>query len=548
MALQGKIAVITPEVALNDELKTFSGGLGVFSGGLFMSAYALGIPMVGVTVLPLQGYYDQYIDGERMGIRYVDRHYEDILEDTGVVCAVPIGSGNNATEIFLKVWRLPETRYHTVKIYFLDANIEQHDPLSRINLLQLYGGGGSWDPNPNTDRELVHDLLLGKGAMMALAELEPDIGLYHLNESRTAFAAVEHLRRLLCAGKQFDEAVQETRSRIVFTTHTPIRDGNPKYDLDTVAKLSGGNGTLTKEYLKQIGSNPFDMTAACLRLSRKANAVSKKHGKVAEKLWSWVDGAPPIISITNGVNQNFWQLPEFRTASTKEDLHLAKLIYKRKLIDVVRQATGKCFSESVLTAVWARRFAEYKRPKLIFHDAIAEWAKNQLHSNNVQLIIAGKPHPYDRDRIALWNKLLAMSRELPNIAVLAGYELELSKLLKAGADIWLNTPRSSNEACGTSGMSAAMNGALNMSTPDGWMWEANAQNCFLFGSAIEGAAYSQDMNDACALQECLSGAVAMHRNNTSEWGKKRFAAKIEAERDRTSDRMVREYQENLYTP
>ncbi len=547
MALQGKIAVITPEVALSDELKTFSGGLGVFAGGLFKSAKALGIPMVGVAILPLQGYYDQYIDGGRMGISYTDHYYPDILEDTGVVCAVPIGSGDKA-EIFLKVWRLPEGRYDAVTIYFLDANIEQHKPHSRINTIQLYGGGGSWDPNPNTDRELVHDLLLGKGAVTALAELEPDISLYHLNESRTAFAAVEHLCRLLRAGKQFDEAVRETQSKIVFTTHTPIRDGNPKYDIDLVTKLSGFNGTLTKEHLKQIGSNPFDMTAACLRLSRKANAVSKKHGKVAEKLWSWVDGASPIISITNGVNHDFWQLPEFRSASTEEELHSAKLLYKRKLIDYVRQATGKCFSESVPTVVWARRFAAYKRPKLIFHDSIAEWTKNQLRSNNFQLIIAGKPHPYDRDRIAFWNELLSMSCDLPNFVVLAGYELELSKSLKAGADLWLNTPRSSNEACGTSGMSAAMNGALNVSTPDGWMWEANPENCFLFGSAIESAAYySQDMSDACALQECLSGIIAMHRLSKSEWRRKQFAAKLEAERDWTSDRMIQEYQERLYT-
>ncbi|MDO8755252.1 MAG: glycogen/starch/alpha-glucan phosphorylase, partial [Anaerolineales bacterium] len=403
--------------------------------------------------------------------------------------------------IFLKVWRLPGERYSTVTINFHDANVEKRDPHSRVNTIQLYGGGGSWDANPNTRRELVHDLLLGRGAMMALAKLEPDIELYHLNESRTAFAAVEYLCRMLRSGKQFDEAVQETQSRIVFTTHTPIRDGNPKYDIDMVAELSGFNGMLTRDSLKRIGSNPFDMTATCLRLSRKANAVSKKHGKVAEKLWSWVDGASPIISITNGVNQDFWQLPEFRSALTEEELHSAKLQHKRKLIDSVRQAMGNCFSESVLTVVWARRFAAYKRPKLIFHDSIAEWTRNQLRSNNLQLIIAGKPHPYDRDRIALWNELLAMSRELPNFVVLPGYELEMSKLLKAGADIWLNTPRSSNEACGTSGMSAAMNGALNMSTPDGWMWEANKENCFLFGSSIESAAYSQDMNDACDLRE-----------------------------------------------
>ncbi|MBU6415153.1 alpha-glucan family phosphorylase [Patescibacteria group bacterium] len=547
MALQGKIAVFTPEVALDQELHTYSGGLGVFAGGLFMSAKKMGVPMVGMTMLPRQGYYDQYIDGDRMGIRYIDRHYPDILEDTGVIVPVPIGSGSKAPEIFLKVWRLPGERYGSVDIYFLDADIEQSDPHSRINTMQLYGGGGSWDTEPNTHRELVHDLLLGRGGMMALDRLEPDISLYHLNESRTAFAAVEYLCRMIRSGKQFDEAVRETKSKIVFTTHTPIRDGNPKYDLETVANLSGFNGTFTRDYLKKIGSNPFDMTAACLHLSRKANAVSKKHGKVAEKLWSWVDGSSPIISVTNGVNRDFWQVSEFRVASGEEDLHSAKLLYKRKLLNHIRQVTGKCFSELVLTIVWARRFAAYKRPKLLFHDAIAQWTINQLRSNNIQLVVAGKPHPYDRDRVALWNELLAMSRELPNFAMLPGYELELSKMLKTGADIWLNTPRSSNEACGTSGMAAAMNGALNVSTPDGWMWEASPENCFLFGSAIEGAAYTQDWNDACALQECLDDVIAMYRNAKSRWRRKQYAAKLEAERDFTSDRMLRDYQEHLYT-
>ena len=218
------------------------------------------------------------------------------------------------------------------------------------------------------------------------------------------------------------------------------------------------------------------------------------------------------------------------------------LVIQRELIELVQKETGKYLSEHLGTIVWARRFAEYKRPKLLLSDL--DWLTTNLKSNNFQMIFAGRPHPDDYEMIDTWNYIYSLSKELPNLVILPGYELQLSLDLKRGADVWLNTPRAPNEACGTSGMSAAMNGAINLSTPDGWMAEANPENCFLFGSPF--CTPSQDALDLQKLKERIDKIVPMFNLEKDAWYQKALAAKLEAGIRWTSDRMVKEYSALLY--
>jgi len=510
------IAYISPELALPELV--YSGGLGYLAHSYGLSAKSLGLDAVIVSILYRQS-FDQIIEDGKMRTQYTTRSYgESGLEDTGIVFPLDI----NGAENLIKVWRL-KGHDDMVPIYLLDADLPENDELGRLNTLQLYGG--SVESGANLERWIAYAIILGEGSVEALRRLGISVDLYHLNESYLAFAAM----------KIADP------SKTVFTTHTPVPSGNKKFDLATVHKILGGRYSL--EYLNELGGDPFDMAAACIKLSRKVNAVSKKHLDTIEKMWGWVENRPPFVAVTNGVNKEYWQYPEFASAKTPSELAGAQKIYKRKLIDYGKEKTGIYLSENVLTIVCARRAAKYKRPTLIFFDK--PWIKNLLFSNSLQIIMSGRPHPDDREMIDEFNYILKLSRELPNLVVLENYDMEQSKILKGGADIWLNNPRAPMEASGTSGMSAALNGAINLSTPDGWMPEANPENCFLFGSSYS-FGNTHDAYDAKELKTALSHIIAMRRKEPDAFYRKAFAAKIEAEDQWTSDRMVKEYETLLY--
>lgn len=510
------IAYIAPEIALPGLV--YSGGLGYLAHSYGLSSKSFGLDAVIISVLYRQS-FDQIIENGKMRIEYAPRSYDNsMLENTGIVFPLKI----NGKENFIKVWRL-SGHDDVVPIYLLDADLAENDALGRLNTLQLYGG--SIESGANLERWIAYAIILGEGSVEALKQLDIPVSTYHLNESYLAFAAM----------KIADPA------KVVFTTHTPVPSGNKKFDLGAVHKMLGNRYPM--EYLKELGGDPFDMAAACIKLSRKVNAVSKKHLDTIEKMWGWLDNRPPFVAITNGVRKEYWQYPEFASAKTPSELAATKKIHKRKLIDFVKEKTGVCLSENISTLVWARRIAAYKRPTLLFFDKA--WVRNLLCSNSLQIIISGKPHPDDKPMVDEFNYILKLSRELPNLVVLANYDMEQSKILKGGADIWLNNPRAPMEASGTSGMSAALNGTLNLSTPDGWMAEANPENCFLFGSSYS-LGNMHDAFDAKELRTKLSQVLAMFRKDKDTLNKKTLAAKIEAEEHWTSDRMVEEYKSLLY--
>ncbi|OGZ59613.1 MAG: hypothetical protein A3B96_04420 [Candidatus Spechtbacteria bacterium RIFCSPHIGHO2_02_FULL_43_15b] len=544
----GVVAYFTPEVALDDELHTYSGGLGVVAGDFLRSAQKLGLPVVGVTILPRQGYYDQYITRQNtMGIRYMNRYYDGILENTGVTFVIKICGA----PVHIKVWRLKEGMYGSSPVLFLDTDIEENDELSRKNTMQLYGG--SREQGSNMERRIAQSMVLGIGGVEALRRLGIKVKLYHLNESHSAFAGLYLLYERLKNGENLQDGWKAVRNQIVFTTHTPVEAGNPKYDLPKVEWMLGMGDFISHETMIKIGSDSrrphiyeyFDMAAACIRLSRKFSAVSKRHFEIVSDLSAHISGKPPLVYVTNGVSTNFWQDSDFAKAQSHEDLQRVKLEAKRRLLRYIAENTGKYLSESVMLITWARRWAEYKRPDLILRNF--EWIKDLLVSNKIQLVFAGKPHPDDTVMVNLFNHFLWLSTQVPNLVMLSGYELNLSKILKAGSDVWLNTPRAPQEASGTSGMSAQMEGTIHNSTLDGWTCEAKAENCFIFGAKHHsGPAYEQDEYDAEKLRLQIPQIMELYYQRKDEWYNKALAAKLESEAYWNSDRMVRQYIERLY--
>lgn len=541
------IAFFTPEVALDQSLHNYSGGLGVVSGSFLISARKLGVPMVGVTLLYTHGYYDQTLISangrKKMAVTYIPRDYEGMLEKTGIKFQVTIKS----TPVWIEVLTLPGGKFGSSPCVFLRTDIPENDYLSRLITAELYGG--------NPDRRIAQSIILGRGGVQALQRLGIPVRFYHLNESFACFAGLEIFKTALDGqGGNFNEALKETKKKVVFTTHTPVSAGNPCYDIHHLHSLINRNGVFAfnSDFLRRIGGDPFNMTAACLRLAGQANAVSLSHLRVAKEMWSWVENSAPLVGIANGVSADYWQYPEFKPARNTQTMRDCKAGRKESLFEHLAGFAGTFLGRDIsglrqaftdtLVITWARRFAEYKRPELILADE--EWLKKLLDEGKIFLIIAGKPHPHDMAMINAYDRLLEKCRRWSNFFVLPGYELELSRRLKAGSDLWLNTPRVPHEACGTSGMSAALNGALNASTADGWMNQANPNNCFLFGRCH--SVPGQDWEDAKELKECLKKTIDCFYNRPDAWYQMALAAKLEAEENWTSDRMVRDYCRLLY--
>lgn len=533
------IAYITPEVTLDRDLHFYSGGLGEVAGSMGRSAYAMGKDMVGVSLCYGQGYYEQGLGKDGMTVEYRDYQSKRNLRYTGKQCEIKI----KGQCVYADIYENPVGQYGSMPYYFLDTDINANNYLGRINTQQLYGG--SEMTGRNMERMIAQAMVLGIGAVEALEVLGYEVDIYHLNESYAVFAPLHLLQKKLTAGKAISEAIADVRKSIVFTNHTPIADGNPKYSIHMMLDLLGSDYML--DLLKQLGGDMwFDATVACLRLSRAANAVSHKHVQTCKELWGDVSGSATWNVVTNGVTTSYWQYPEFARTQSPQAIAETKALYKRHLIYYILGRTDKQFQEDVLTIAWFRRFIEYKRPNLIFRDF--EWIAHHLKLGHFQLIMGGKPHPDDSLMVKVWNEIYAWSKEFRNLVILAGYDPRMSKIVKAGVDLWFSSPRVPKEACSTSGISAAMNGTNLMSTPDGWVWNVCPEDIFLYGTQIP-SGYEQDVFDASEMRHCLDELVMpMYYNDKNEWYSKAIRIKRVAEEHYNSDRMLAEYGDRMYFP
>lgn len=466
-----KVAFFSMEFALAESLSIYSGGLGVLAGDFLRSAHALSMPVVGVGILWGEGFSRQTIGEEGAPGDHPCTVDRSRLTRENVTIEVSIED----EDIPLAVYRTEA--YDNVPLYLLEPVREEDRWITR----RLYSSDG--------DDRIAQEIVLGVGGVRALEALAIHVDFHHFNEGHAVFAGLELLRRAreqLCHlsttsrpadhdPAMFELARHQIRKKIVFTTHTPIEAGNEKHDLDTLARLAAKIG-LSRDELALIGGDPFNMTVAGLRLSCRANAVSRIHAETARRMWRHVQGAARIHAITNGVDRRIWQDARIRQAIHAEAtggsaLTAAHRACKEELLAEVERRNGTRLDPERLLIGFARRATSYKRGTLILSDEAR--IGRLLETGKVQLLFAGKSHPKDGGGIAIIGELVAFARRYPqSVVFLPNYDLDLGRLLTRGCDLWLNTPRRPLEACGTSGMKAAMNGVLNFSVLDGWWPEA----------------------------------------------------------------------------
>lgn len=531
------VAYFSMEFAIDQSLKIYSGGLGFLSGSHLRSAYQLKQNLLGIGILWKYGYYDQVRDSNAlMKTELIEKNYT-FLQDTGIVFTVSV----HDAPVHVKAYLLRPDTFGTAPVFLLSTDIAENDGLSRSITHCLY------DPNEST--RIAQTIVLGIGGakLLDILGLAPDI--YHMNEGH----AVSLNFYLLYKYK----SLEEVKKRVVFTTHTPEMAGNESHNYGLLQQMSFFYRLQESEVKSLLGldGDQFNYTLAALKFSGRANGVSKLHGEVARHMWGSNPGICEIISITNAQNKAYWNDTALDAAISGNDdraIIARKKEMKRDLFKLVADQCGKLFDENILTIVWARRFAGYKRADLIMND----WGRfiNLLNHADypIQLIWAGKPYPGDMEAIGQFNQIIARAKPLARCAVLTGYELALSALLKKGSDVWLNNPRLYHEASGTSGMTAAMNGSINLSMPDGWVPEfaRDRENCFLIQPAPDSFSDAEkDQHENKNLMDALENDVLpMYYNNPVQWLTILKNAAADVVPAFESGRLADEYYTKMYKP
>ncbi len=528
-------AYFSCEFAIDQSFKIYSGGLGFLAGSHMRSASDLRQNLTGIGILWTYGYYNQVRgeDGE-LAVQFRKNTYS-FLQDTGIRFTVPV----HGHPVWVKAVFLPGDIFGTVPMFFLTTDIEENDALSRAITHRLY------DNDPL--RRIAQYIILGSGGAKLLDELGVDPEIWHLNEAHGLSAAFHLYKK--------HGSAEEVRKRLVFTTHTPEEAGNEKTDFSLLRNFTFFSDVPEEEVrdITGIQGEEFNHSLAALRLAKRANGVSKLHGEVSRRMWSHEPDICEITHITNAQNKKYWADHGLENARTENDistLRHRKRELKERLFRVVADQTGKLFDPHVLTIVWARRFAGYKRPNLITRDI--RLFREMLNDNKhpVQIIWAGKPYPFDYSAIETFDSLIRLTKDYPNATVLTGYELELSRFLKNGSDVWLNNPVVTREASGTSGMTAAMNGSVNLSTYDGWICEfaKDSENSFIIPTPDPILdPEERDRQDMLGFYAKLRGEILpLYYGKPDDWARIVFNSMNDVVPFFDSDRMAAEYYEKMY--
>ncbi len=556
------VAYFSLEFGVHESLPIYSGGLGVLAGDHIKSASALGVPLVAIGLFYDQGYFKQHLDEkgwqqeEYLNTKVENLPMEPARGKDGKPITVTIDTRTG--KLLAKVWLM---RVGRVNLYLLDCDVPGNSPEDRELTSRLYGG--------DNRTRIRQELVCGVGGMRALRALGIMPGVYHLNEGHNAFATLEAIRECMSDdGMAFDDALREVAQHTVFTTHTPVPAGHDRFDgvliEEHLGPLRDALG-ISFEQLMGLGRvepqnehETFCMTVLGLKLSRKANAVSNLHGHVSRRMWAhlwpWrVEEEVPIGHITNGVHLQSWlswqmqQLydrnfpvgwmgrigePEpwqnihdvdpgelWETHYALKNLLLAfvrrrvsRQCRRRGESDDVVEAGRNILDPDVLTLGFGRRFATYKRAALILSDL--DWLDKVVNDPKrpVQIIFAGKAHPADEPGKKMIQHIANLRHDprfAHRIAFIEDYDINVCRHLIQGVDVWLNSPRRPQEASGTSGQKAVLNGVLNLSVLDGWWAEAyDGANGFAIGKGthhVDSAV--TDRRDADALKRAVTAEV-----------------------------------------
>lgn len=523
------------EFAIEQSLKTYSGGLGFLAGSHMRSAYELQQNMIGIGISWKYGYYNQERNRDgSLRVNYVQKDYY-FLEDTGIRFSIDI----HRHPVHVKVLLLRPEVFNSAPVFFLSTDLPENDFLAQTICHRLYDNHES--------ARIAQSILLGVGGAKLLDILGRETEIYHMNEGHALPLCFYLLNK-------FNQNQDEVIKRVVFTTHTPEAAGNEEHDISTLDVMGFFQGA-GYDAVRRLAADDkiFNYTLAALRLSKKANGVSQMHGDVSRDMWKDYAGICPIHAITNAQNKTFWMDPEIEIAAgnkNAQQLLNRKKELKRALFKIVADQTGRLFKEDIITIVWARRFAAYKRADLIMQDM--ELFRELVTSENqpVQIIWAGKPYPEDHQSIERFNKIFYATKEFSNCAVLTGYEIGLSGMLKRGSDVWLNNPKMYREASGTSGMTAAMNGSVNLSIPDGWIPEfaKHGKNCFLINPAPDELDQEEkDRMECRQLHKVLTKEVLpAYYSDQKLWATIMMEAISDVLPEFDSGRMATEYYDQMY--
>jgi len=533
---QKTVAYFSMEFAIDQSLKIYSGGLGFLAGSHMRSSYELKQNIVGIGMLWDYGYYDQVRNQDNsMGVLFQKKNYS-FVEETDIELIVQV----HGHSVKVKVYYLPPDVFGTAPIYLMSTQHPENDYLANTITHHLY--------DQNLATRIAQYIVLGVGGMQLIEVLGLDIDVYHFNEAHALPGAFYHYK--------MHKDKKKLKDSLVFTTHTPVEAGNEKNNIDFLNEMGFFSGLSIHEVESLIGdyeNNTLNHTLAMLRISKKSNAVSEKHKEVSNEMWGGYKGISEIIGITNAQNKRYWtdsRLENAMNDGDKDTYSFRKKELKRLLFDVVKDQCGKLFDPNILTVVWARRFAGYKRVDLITRD---QYDFRRLITNKkypVQIIWAGKPYPFDQDSVDTFNHLVAFTRRIPNVAILTGYELALSGLLKMGSDVWLNNPKIPLEASGTSGMTASMNGSINVSTMDGWIKEfaIDGENGFYSPEAdSDWPDHKVDEFDRKNLISMIEDRVMpLYYDSPDKWLEMTWKATEGVNKQFIAKRMADEYYSKLY--
>ena len=600
------VAYFSPEFAIHNSLPIYAGGLGILAGDYCKEAADLGLPIIGIGFMYPKGYFHQHISADG----WQEEVYDQLNFNEAPITPVYSADGQllnvqaplDSRSVHIAVWQI---NLNQAKLYLLDTNVEQNTPVDCQLSACLYAG----------DRELrlQQEIVLGIGGVRVIRALGLNPSVWHANEGHVGFMMLERVREYVETGMDFREAVDRVSATTVFTTHTPVPAGNDTFSLDLVQKyfhnywesLGLDRETFLGLGVQNSDNSVFNMTVLGLRTASYRNGVSKLHGAVCRQMWHslWPDIPEenvPISSVTNGVHVPTWLSPQMAHLFDKylssdwlsrhdeaevwenvydipdDELWAARRWLKNKLINCLQErarklwyqnrvksvqtlAMGGLLDPEVLTIGFCRRFTGYKRAGLILSDI--ERLKRMLHNElrPIQLVFAGKAHPNDGSGKHLIREVYNLATDPQSgarIAFVEDYDMHIARFLVQGVDVWLNTPKLLQEASGTSGMKASLNGVPHLSIPDGWWYEGyNGANGWSIQNGIEPNESSDDDNVyANILYSLLEEQIIPLYYESDLNGIPHRWLRVIKEAIRTNAplfsarRMVKDYVEQMYLP
>lgn len=536
---ENPVAFFCAEYALKSDLPIYAGGLGVLAGDYIREANDRTLPAVGIGLYYNDGYETMYEVGEKGNILEPHEHksptefgLEELLDEKGkrITVDVPVQNRN----IKVKVWKWMTGK---VPVYLLSTDTPENSEQDRKLTDHLYVVDG--------ETRFIQALILGIGGVRILERLGIKPSLYHMNEGFSSFLSLELIRMEIESKKiGFDEAREIVSKKIIYTNHTLVTGGQDVFSAELLE-------VSTSKYLTEIGvglgpvlklgaaagSNTFSKSFLALRVAGKMNAVSKLHAKLFVDVWP----TSHISSITNGVNIPYWN------NVNDEDIWHSHMENKRKLLSKIKEETKLEWDENSFIIGWARRLVPYKRPTAIFEDLDRIMKLLENTDRPVRIVISGTQHPSDIES----KKFLQDLRETIDTkthgkaAFLRGYNLDLAKLLVSGSDIWLNTPKVGLEACGTSGMKAALNGSLPVSTRDGWMDEIDFYGV---GWPLDSDKLHASLMDALENEIVPMFFKKDEKGISADWVENMKRSRKMVLDHFSTTRMLRDYVEQLYIP